>query len=499
MRTTLSILLLTLVAGFIGCAPEADEGMVLMPEDSPFVAFRVWIKAGSQNDPAGKEGLAVLTANMLSDGSTQTHTYDQILEILYPMATGYGASVDKEMTVFEGTVHKDNLDAFYALFKDAILAPAWNEEDFARLMSQMKNFVERTRRFSSDEELGKELLFREIYRGTLYEAPEEGFVASVDTLTLDDVKEFYNTYYTKDNIVIAVGGGYPEGFAEKVKEDFAVLAEGVPEPVAAPEPAAFEGLHFLLIQKDAPTTAISFGFPFGLKRSDPDFYEMLLVNSWLGEHRNSSSHLYQFIREARGMNYGDYSYIEAWPGGSRSSMPPANVARRDQIFQIWIRPVRNHEALFAFRAAMHELKKMVDNGLTQEQFELTKNFLHNYTVNYGTTISNRIGYALDDIFYGMPDPGYLASIRPELDKLTLEGVNAAIKKHLQYDNMWVVFITNDAEGLKKMIVNDEPSPKAYSEPTPQEVLDEDKLVEVYPLNVPEENVVIVDINEVFEK
>ncbi len=48
-------------------------------------------------------------------------------------------------------------------------------------------------------------------------------------------------------------------------------------------------------------------------RGDEDFYPLAVANSWLGEHRNSSSHLYQVIREERGLNYGDYSYIEYFP------------------------------------------------------------------------------------------------------------------------------------------------------------------------------------------
>jgi len=147
----------------------------------------VWVKAGSVNDPAGKEGLAAFTAEMLSEGSTKAHSYEEILELLYPMAAGYGSTVDKEMTVFAGTVHKDNLDEYYALFKAAIMEPAFSEEDFERIKAQWMNFVKRTRRFSSDEELGKELLFREIFRGTPYEAPEEGYVTSAKEITLDDV------------------------------------------------------------------------------------------------------------------------------------------------------------------------------------------------------------------------------------------------------------------------------------------------------------------------
>jgi hypothetical protein len=72
---------------------------------------------------------------------------------------------------------------------------------------------------------------------------------------------------------------------------------------------------------------------------DDDFIAMLAANSWFGEHRNSFSHLYQVIREQRGMNYGDYSYIEAFPAGYATQQPPVNVARRSQLFEIWIRPI----------------------------------------------------------------------------------------------------------------------------------------------------------------
>ncbi len=84
----------------------------------PSSAFNIWVKAGSQNDPAGKEGLAALTAAMLSDGSTTEDSYEAILAKLYPMAAGYGYNVDKEMTVFTGRVHRDNLEAYYTLFRN---------------------------------------------------------------------------------------------------------------------------------------------------------------------------------------------------------------------------------------------------------------------------------------------------------------------------------------------------------------------------------------------
>ena len=69
------------------------------------------------------------------------------------------------------------------------------------------NFLERARRYSRDEELSKQLLFWAAYEGTPYQHPEEGYVDSVRSITLDDVRAFYKTHYVRNNIVVAVGGG----------------------------------------------------------------------------------------------------------------------------------------------------------------------------------------------------------------------------------------------------------------------------------------------------
>ena len=87
------------------------------------------------------------------------------------------------------------------------------------------------------------------------------------------------------------------------------------------------------------------------------------------------SHLYERIREQRGMNYGDYAYIEAFPRGMFQFFPDPNLARRAQIFEVWIRPVAPENAQMALRIATHELEKLVRDGLTGEQFEATRNYL----------------------------------------------------------------------------------------------------------------------------
>ena len=118
---------------------ESTNNLILLPANDPTISFRLWFKAGSQNDPAGKEGLAAITAAMLSDGSTTKNSYEQIIGKLYPLAAGYGASCSKEMTVVTGRTHKDNLQAYYGLLTDALLHPAFKQEDLDRIKDQVLN------------------------------------------------------------------------------------------------------------------------------------------------------------------------------------------------------------------------------------------------------------------------------------------------------------------------------------------------------------------------
>jgi zinc protease len=253
-----------------------------------------------------------------------------------------------------------------------------------------------------------------------------------------------------------------------------------------------------MVEKDAPATAISMGFPISVRRGSRDWYALAIATSWLGQHRNSSSHLYQVIREARGLNYGDYAYIEHFPNGGQLQLPPQNVGRRQQIFEIWIRPVSNEARHFALRAAMRELKHLVDRGMTKAEFNLTRKFLKNFVLHYATTTTERLGYALDDRYYGI-EGSHLETFRRMMDEITLEEVNAAIKKYLQYDNFQIAIITKDAPAFKEALVQNTPSPYKYPTPKPKSILDEDREISTFPLKIKPEDVKIVPVEKLFVK
>ncbi|MGH9904467.1 MAG: insulinase family protein, partial [Pyrinomonadaceae bacterium] len=137
-RASLTIILMALLtplAAFGNSQKNMSNKIanVLVPNRSPLVTFRIVFMTGAAADPKGKEGVAALTAAMLSQGGTAKMSYEQIVEAMYPMATSFGSQIDKEMTVFTGTTHIDNLDKYYGLISQMLLDPGFRADDFTRL------------------------------------------------------------------------------------------------------------------------------------------------------------------------------------------------------------------------------------------------------------------------------------------------------------------------------------------------------------------------------
>src|SRR5262249_40133416 len=129
-----------------------EPAVLLMPSKSPLITFRILIRTGAAYDPGGKEGVASLCASLISEGGSERLPYEEILKRMYPLATSFGSQVDKEMTVFIGTTHVDNLQKYYSLIREMLLTPGFREDDFKRLKTDALNFLKVSLREGNDEE-----------------------------------------------------------------------------------------------------------------------------------------------------------------------------------------------------------------------------------------------------------------------------------------------------------------------------------------------------------
>jgi zinc protease len=501
-RKTASGLLLTLALGATALPAAAQpaanaspiEVVALPNASSPLVAIRLQFDVGSIHDPAGKEGLATLTSMMIGQAGTQKRSYTELIDALYPMAASINTGADREVTLVAGTVHRDKLAEYTALLKEALLQPGFSKEDFDRNKEQLTAALTNSMR-SSDEVLGLELLQQEIFKNHPYGHSPVGTVEGLQSITLDDVKNFYKQNYTQANLMLGVAGGYPADYIAQLQKDLSALPKGEKGIKPLPPLPKVEGRNITLVDKETGSVGIHFGYPLPITRADPDYYPLMVANSFLGEHRTFHGVLMNSLRGDRGLNYGDYSYIEFWESPPFTTSPNPNVPRRQQYFSVWIRPVVPTDAQFALRTALFEVQRLRDQGMTEEQFNLTRDFLINYSKLWAQSLGDRLGFHMDSKFYGMPY--YIDEIEARLKKMTVNDVNAAIKKYLRTDAYEAVMVTAKAQQLKDTLQKDEASPKQYNSQVEASILEDDKKIQG--LKVQPTKIDIVPVAQVFQK
>ena len=494
-----------------------QEFVELKLPNSNKIILKFMFRNGSITDPVGKEGLTDATASVIAQGGTGALTYSQIQDKIYPMAASYGASTDKEVSIFTFEVHKDWLKEFYPKMIGLITNPAFKDEDFQRVISNQQNYVDQVIRASSDEEYSKKSLEDLLFRGTNYQHMVAGKTESVKSISLMDIRNHYRNFFTKNNLMVGIAGNYPKDFLNKLKKDLEGLSKINPVIPQAPKANTPKGYHVEIISKESAFgSAIFMGFPMDITKAKDEYAALMVADSYLGEHRKSYGKLYQQIREIRSMNYGDYTYIDWYDNGGANMLPPSGVPRNSNYFSIWIRPVQIAKQLkqqypelkdiqlgqahFALRMAIRELSKIINNGISNADFEATRTFLRSYMKLYIKSPSEQLGYLMDSKFYGRKD--YIKEMDKLLADLKPEDVNKAIKKYLQIDNMFVTIVTDKSEAasLKESLLNNNDSPMSYSNALksglPKEVIAEDEEVSKFRLNI--RSVDIIKSEETFK-
>ena len=431
-----------------------EPTIVTLKSPSPLIAIKVMIKAGSAADPDGKEGLAQLVANALIQGAfgdpANPMTKEKLADRVQPWGEGAmpRAQVAGRTTTFNMTVPSDVLEPYVREVLTPMLSkPLFQTEELERLKTEMKSQLTNVR-YENLEELGLATLDQFVNEGTGYEHPWFGTEQSVPTLGQADVRRFYEAYYRPGNMIVGISTSDATVRERVVGAINAVSSDGPAGAYEVGQPKAIEGRQALVVvEPNAPAAGVHFGFPLEINRTDDDFWALYVANVWFGTHRDSFGRLYQQIRQARGYNYGDYAYIEHWQGKPWNLFPTSNQPRLRQYFSVWLRPVGHEHAYHLAKAATWELQRLISKGLTEEQVAAAKKKAKILYLNLAETVDRLLAAKVDDAFYGMQD-GFLDSYIQRVDAVTVDAVNAAIKKHLQVANMKYVLITNAANGDK---------------------------------------------------
>ena len=417
---------------------------------APLITIRVMITHGSTSDPKGKEGLATLVGDAVTDGGYRHNndvvTKEELAEMTMPWGSGARPTVfsSSRTTTFFFTAPREVIGRYVTdVLRPMLTEPVFEAEEIERLKNETLSQISSLR--SEDlEGLGLAAIDQYVLDGTGYAHHVLGRETSVPTLTRDDVLRFYRDFYRPENAIIGISTT-DEAIVNQVSDAVHAMNRDATTPsptIEMDRPASFTGRHALVIEEpNAPAASVHLGFPIDVNRTSPDYWPLYIANVWLGTHRDSFGQLYQKIREERGYNYGDYSYTEYWAGRPNSLFQIFNQPREQQYFSIWVRPVKHEHAVHLMKAITYELDQMIRNGLTAEQVEEAKNKARVLYLNLGETVPRLVGARVDDAFY-QAQGGFLDSYIDAVNRVTPQQVNEAIRRNLSTANIKYVVVTS---------------------------------------------------------
>jgi zinc protease len=364
-----------------------------------------------------------------------------LAERLYPLSARLSAVCHKEVTVFTGQVHQENLMKFLPLLGAIIAVPRLRQDELDRVRNEAIGGLSASRREMSDTALAARGLESALYRGHPYGHAEAGTVESLRAITLDDVQRFHRAHYTRDALLIGLGGNADPAIVDYVR---GLLSQLPTAPFAIrplPEPEPLRGIDVTLVEKPVDTAAIAVGFPLRVSWHDDDFYALAVARAYLDE---------QFPPG------GTLAHAAVLALSSSPIVSTPDDPRRQQAFTFHLDQVPHDQVARAVRTVLGELDRLARDGLTDDQFAATRARLLTASKFWGRTLSQRLGLAMEGTFHGCND------IVTELDRrlagLSASGANAAFRRHLAPTGIKVVAVTRDARGLEVALLSSSAAP-----------------------------------------
>jgi predicted Zn-dependent peptidase len=286
--------------------PNGLRLVVVEQRELPIVDAVLIVPTGGEADPAGREGLATLTANLLDEGTT-SRTSLQIADQAAYLGASLGTSAAWDVSQLSLHAPAAQLDSALALMADVATRPSFPESDFERLRKERLTGLLQLR--DRGPALADRAFAQQVFGAAHpYGRALSGTEASTRAVTRADVQRFYAAHWTPQAAtLLVVGDVRADDLARRVArafgawqgaQDVANARRGTAVP-AAPAPRATA--VYLVDKPDAPQTSVRIGL-VGVARDHPDYFPLEVMNTILGG--SFTSRLNQNLRETKGYTYG---------------------------------------------------------------------------------------------------------------------------------------------------------------------------------------------------
>jgi predicted Zn-dependent peptidase len=408
------------------------NGMTLLLMEKhgvPIVSFQFIVKAGATADPAGKEGLASLTAGLLRKG-TASRSADQLSAELDFIGGLLNAGADSDYSNGAAEFLKKDLGKGLDILADVILHPTFPQDEVTKMLKQRIDGI-KSAKDRAQGVLGN-YFNAYLFGSHPYGRPVGGDEKSLPTLTRDDVSGFYQTYYTPSNTILAASGDFnPTEMESLLTEKFGAWPTKPARPISLSAPARVEGKRLLLVNKPDSTQTFYMIGNVGISRTDSDRVTIGVINTLFGGRFTSM--LNSELRVNSGLTYGASSNFD------RRRLPGPFVISTYTT---------NKTTEKAIDLTLDVLKRLHEKGITEEELKSAKSYIKGQYPPRVETTDQLAAQVAQLEFYGL-DKNEIDGYYAKIDSMTLADAQRVIKEHFPLDNLVFVLIgkASEIEGL----------------------------------------------------
>lgn len=383
------------------------EALLVEDHALPIITLSFSFEGGATQDPEGKSGALSLMSSLLDEGAGPYDAVafqDRMEDLAMRMSFGAGRDyLNGSLRTLTG-----NADDAFEMLRLALYEPRFDEKPLNRIRDQILSGI-RSSQNNPGSIVGKtlrEMIYpdRHPYRRT-----SRGTLESVTSLTVDDLRALKRRVLGRDRLIIsAVGDITPQDLKRRLD----ALFGGLPEKadLVPVEQAELIIGETRLIKMDRPQTSFTL-IGKGIARQDPDYFAAYLVNQILGGS-GLTSRLSNEVREKRGLAY---SISTGLANHKAASLFTGSVATRadfaDQTLDVMI----------------SELKRMADEGPTEEELALAKSYtIGVYALNFDG--SSDIARTLTSLQSAGLPADYIKTRAATINAVTLEETKAVAKR-----------------------------------------------------------------------
>lgn len=378
--------------------------------DLPMVDVRLVFDAGSARDGT-QWGLASMTSAQFALASNQRDE-QTVAEGFEQIGARFSTSAHRDMAVVQlrSLTRQPLLDEALSLVSELLRQPAFDAQIFEREQARLRLALQEVK--YSPSQMASQAFYRQLYGDHPYAHPSEGTPDTIDALTVEHLRSFYERFYVASNGVLALVGdltlAQARALADRLDD---ALNKGQKAP-ALPAPSALTSAVQVSVPFESQQTQILMGV-LGMTRNDPDYFALYLGNHILGGS-GFGSRLMQEVREKRGLTYSVYSYFS--PMQARGPFIMGTQTRND----------RAQESLNVMRQTLAEF---VEKGPTPEELRAAKdNVLGGFALKIDSN-SEQVQYWAMIGFYDLP-LSYLQDFKDQIRRVSVTDIRRAFARRI---------------------------------------------------------------------